>query len=178
MYMMEDLPARLCQTLFPLACSISLIYLAESDSGTLFFHISLREQKYPPLLCLSLWETTAKKTHLIKTSKKVWSFVSSAEFSRVQRWVSRCRWENVTLRNLQKFAVWLRSRVKAPFTFMAADFTVIPRHLLVGRSGDQLLQLRSLTDDGLLHGCSLSRQTAGTHTDTVNLTVVMHSLFI
>lgn len=57
---MDDLPARLCQTLFPLACSISLIYLAGSDSGTLFFHILRREQKYPARLCLSLWETTAK----------------------------------------------------------------------------------------------------------------------
>lgn len=65
----------------------------------------------------------------------------------------------MALSDLQKLAVWLCSRVKPPLTFLAADFVVIPRHLLMGCGGDQLLQLRGLTDDGLLHGFALDTRT-------------------
>lgn len=41
---------------------------------------------------------------------------------------------------------------------MAGDFAVVPRHFLMGCSCDQLLELRSLTDDGLLHGFALNRK--------------------
>lgn len=61
-------------------------------------------------------------------------------------------------KNLQKLAVRLCSRVKPPLTLMAGDFAVVPRHFLVGCSCDQLLELRSLTDDGLLHGFALNRK--------------------
>lgn len=60
--------------------------------------------------------------------------------------------------NLQKLSIRLCSRVKPPLTLLPGDFTVIPRHPLVGRGGDQLLELRGLTDDGLLHGFSLTRK--------------------
>lgn len=66
--------------------------------------------------------------------------------------------DNITLSDLQKLAVWLCSRVKPPLTFLAGDFIVIPRHLLMGRGGDQLLELWSLADDGLLHGLSLKTE--------------------
>lgn len=61
-------------------------------------------------------------------------------------------------KNLQKLAVRLCSRVKPPLPLMAGDFAVVPRHFLVGCSCDQLLELRSLTDDGLLHGFALNRK--------------------
>lgn len=138
--MIEGRPARLCQTLFPLAWSISLTCPGGSGSGTLFSRTPWREQKYSTPLCLWFWET--QKTVLLKNASQHLTFGAQKK--------------NVT--NLQKLAVWLCSTVKPPLTFLPGDFAVIPGHLLVGCGGDQFLQLRSLTDDGLLHGFSLSRK--------------------
>ena len=143
---MLEIPARWCQTLFLLAQTISLIYLGWSDSGKLFSRTLEREQMYPAYLCLWLWKTKHKNFFYIfyifrgRSTKRLWS---------------RRRGRKITLSDLQKFAVWLYSTVKPPLSFQAVDFTVIPRHLLVRSSGDQLLELRCLTDDGLFHGFSL-----------------------
>lgn len=72
-------------------------------------------------------------------------------------WLKKKR--NITLSDLQKLAVGLCARVKPPLSFLPGDFSVVPGHLLVGRGGNQFLQLRSLTDDSLLHCFSLSRRT-------------------
>lgn len=61
--------------------------------------------------------------------------------------------------HLQKLAVRLHSAVKPPLALLPADFSVIPGHLFMGCGGDQLLQLRSLSDDDLLHGLTLSQAT-------------------
>lgn len=50
----QSLPARLYQTLFPLAWRIFLICPGGFDSGKLSSRISRREQTYLPPLCLSL----------------------------------------------------------------------------------------------------------------------------
>ncbi|TNN30236.1 hypothetical protein EYF80_059611 [Liparis tanakae] len=66
--------------------------------------------------------------------------------------------------------VRLRPGVKPAFRLLPGDVAVVPGHLLVGRGGDQLLQLRSLADDGLLHGVSLSRTEEHDTTKALRLT--------
>lgn len=116
------------------------------------FPVHHRESKRPRLLSVSDSDKQTKHKNN-KTAQRLQILMFNSKI----QWQHRNGGRAVTLRSLQKLAVWLSSRVKPPLSFLSADFTMIPGHLLMGGCSDQLLKLRGLTDDGLLHGLSLNK---------------------
>ena len=58
-------------------------------------------------------------------------------------------------RNLQESSVDAGSVLQPGLRVLPGDLAMEPGHLLVGRGGDELLQLRPLADDGLFQFCLL-----------------------
>lgn len=122
--------------MFLRASSISLICPGRSDSGTPFSRTSRTEQRSLFRLSLSPWRPTKSqrvKRCMVTFDLQVRPFLFHS----------------------QELAVGLHPGVEPPLPFLAGDFTVKPRHLLVGGGGDELLQLGGLTHDGLLHRIAL-----------------------